>query len=80
MSQNISHISRRTFGIETNDPAEVFDFYALTLANILIVSNGTYLVAGSMLSTNGQGFFRPVNKNGEIIHFLPWNTSVLLAT
>ncbi len=58
------------------------DFYALTQAKALAISNSTFSFAAAMLNTQAREFVRPVidqyPMTGSLQHFDPWDSEPLL--
>ena len=59
-----------------------WDFYAMTQARALAISNSTFSFAAAMLNTRASGFFRPVIDRypvgGALQSFDPWDADPLL--
>lgn len=53
------------------------DFWVLSQAKHIAISNSSFSFAASMLNTNGTSFVRPL-RDGTMIPFDPWNSDVLL--
>jgi len=54
------------------------DFYLMSHADRLVISNSSFSVAASMLNERCNSFFRPDPIQKKMIEFDPWNTDVYL--
>jgi len=54
------------------------DFFVLSQAKALAISNSTYSFLASMLNTQAQYLFRPCSEANGLISFDPWNAQVFL--
>jgi hypothetical protein len=54
------------------------DFYLLTQADVLLVSNSTFSYSASMLNTRAKRFIRPDAAGTTLYDFDPWNDLPLL--
>lgn len=50
------------------------DFYILSQADILAISNSTYSAAAAMLNTNVTVFMRPGFEQKRLVQYAPWNS------
>ena len=55
----------------------IFDFFVLTQANKVAISNSTFSFIASMLNEKSNSFFRPSFKNKKLKEYDPWNSEVL---
>lgn len=58
--------------------ASYFDFYVLSRANRLAISNSSFSFLASMLNEHSESFVRPCSESKGLHAFEPWNAPVLL--
>jgi hypothetical protein len=58
--------------------APYFDFFVLSVASVLGISNSSYSFLASMLNEHSERFVRPCSESNGLIPFDPWNAPVLL--
>ena len=59
-------------------PADFYpEFYVLTQADMLAISNSTFSFVASMLNTTAKGFFRPDFTVPAILPFMPRDSEIL---
>jgi hypothetical protein len=56
----------------------MLDFYVLTIANALIISNSSFSMSAAMLNTVSKVNLRPGGLTENMVPFDPWNSHVLL--
>jgi hypothetical protein len=56
----------------------IFDFYMLSKADIVLISNSTFSFMATMLNQTGSKFYRPIQSEETLIDFDPWSSLVLL--
>ena len=56
----------------------IFDFYMLSKADIVLISNSTFSFMATMLNQVGSKFYRPVQSEERMLEFDPWSSPVLL--
>jgi hypothetical protein len=56
----------------------MLDFYVLTIANALIISNSSFSMSAAMLNTVSKINLRPGGLTENMVPFDPWNSHVLL--
>jgi len=60
--------------------AEMYlDFYILTQADLLAISNSTFSMAAAMLNENAREFVRPHPIERRLLSFDPWDADTMLA-
>jgi hypothetical protein len=59
-------------------PDVVRDFFVMTRADVLAISNSSYSFAASMLSERAGIYLRPDPDLGRLVPYLPWQSAVLL--
>lgn len=62
----------------STDPEFYLDFFLLTQADVLLISNSTFSFAAAMLNERATQFVRPVPELGELVDFDPWDAEPLL--
>jgi len=55
----------------------LFDFFVLTQANKVAISNSTFSFVASMLNEKSHSFFRPSFKNKTLHKYDPWDSQVI---
>ncbi|MDX2144994.1 MAG: hypothetical protein SFV19_16685 [Rhodospirillaceae bacterium] len=59
--------------------AEFFcDFFVLTQADALAISNSSFSFTAAMLNTRATDFFRPEKLQEKLVRFDPWNAEIML--
>ena len=54
------------------------DFYLMTRADYLAISNSTFSFSASMINRNAKCFFRPDRTMQKLVEYDPWNADVFL--
>ena len=75
------HYQPRTANSIATVPNElefVVDFFMLTRANIVAISNSTFSFVASMLNRKAASFLRPDDSSAGLIDYDPWNAMPLL--
>ena len=70
----------KSFGLIITQADYLIDFYVLTQANILLISNSSFSFVASMLNKNLSQSLRPDLTQNGFIAYDPWNSEVLLTT
>ncbi len=70
-------ITARDLGVELPGAEFYRDFYVLSRADALGISNSTFSFAASMLNRRAKFFFRPHFPSEKLIPFDPWNAPPL---
>ena len=60
------------------DLAFLVDFYLLTQADAVAISNSSYSFLASLLNTRARHFVRPTLEDGKLVPFDPWDAPVLM--
>ena len=55
----------------------IFDFFVITQANKVAISNSTFSFIASMLNEKSKSFFRPSFRNKALHQYDPWDSEVL---
>lgn len=65
-------------GLDLGPASFYADFYALSQANVVGISNSSFSFAAAMLNERGSIFLRPDPDLARLIPFAPWSSPVLL--
>ncbi len=56
----------------------IFDFYMISKADVVLISNSTFSFMATMLNQIGSKFYRPVQSEERMLEYDPWSSPVLL--
>lgn len=86
-SENPAPYRHRFKGFETADASDLgassalatyLDFYVLTQADHVLISNSSYSFMAAMLNEKSTSFARPCAQSEQLISFNPWDAPVVL--
>jgi FkbM family methyltransferase len=71
-------VSAENFPVFPRDLAFVLDFFVMSRADTLAISNSTFSFVAAMLNAKPDGFWRPDPERRELTNFDPWASIPLL--